>query len=284
MLSVAMLLVFIAAILHVTWNVKLQSTRDPLDVTTRAVTLGLIILLPFMVVYWVAHGMPALHSHAIFFGFLSGLAELGYFFFLSYAYKHGQLSVVYPIARGSAPVLTFLFGVLILQETVNSYQLVGVLSLLAGIWLVRSAQVHGTRGVIPAFATGLFIALYTVIDKVGLAYANPVVFGGLKYFFTVLCMTAAIPLRHWLGYAPAKGKQRTSWATVALIGVAIIATYQLVLFALTMAPVAIISPLRESASVVVTILGIWKLREREGLARKVIGVVSIFVGMVLLAI
>jgi len=76
---------------------------------------------------------------------------------------------------------------------------------------------------------------------------------------------------------------KASWKRIAVIGVCIIGTYQLVLFALTMAPVAIISPLRESASVVVTLWGIWKLKETQGMYPKLSGALMIFIGIILLA-
>jgi len=284
MLSLAILLVFVSAILHVTWNVRLQSENDPLDTSTKAVTLGLICLTPFALTYWFIKGMPVISWQAWWFGFLSGVAELGYFYFLSYSYKRGELSIVYPIARGSAPVLSVIFGVFFLREKISDLQVVGIVCLLLGIWIVRSAQVRGKKGVIPALATGFFIAAYTVIDKVGIGYTNPIFYGGLKYLFTALCLATLIPLRHRLTSGANAKSTRASWKNIAFIGVCIIATYQLILFALTMAPVAIISPLRESASVMVTIWSVWKLKERSGLAQKVVGVVAIFTGIVLLAV
>jgi len=283
MLTLAIMLVCLSAFLHVTWNVKLQSENDPLDTSTKAVIVGLACLTPFIAAYWLVQGAPIVAWQAVWFSFLSGVAELGYFFFLSYSYKRGELSVVYPIARGSAPALAFIFGVFFLQEHIHSAQIIGVLCLLLGIWLVRGTQVKGKKGAIPALITGFFIAAYTVIDKIGLNYADPIIFGELKYFFTAICLAAFIPLRHKLGMADTTPSRKTNWKKIALIGICIIATYQLVLFALSLAPVAIVSPLRESASVLVTIWGIWRLKEREGILSKSFGVVAIFGGITLLA-
>ncbi len=270
--------------LHVTWNVKLQSEDDPLDTATKAVTFGIVFLLPIFFAYWLYLGMPTLSSHALVFSGLSGLAELGYFFFLSYSYRHGQLSVVYPLARGSAPIFSFAFGVLFLGEHISQLEVVGVSCLLLGIWAVRGAALSGGRGAIPAIVTGIFIASYTVLDKAGLGGTNPVVFGAFKYLFTALCLLIIVPLRLRFGVAASSRSFTHSWKKMLVMGVAIIVTYQLVLFALTMAPVAIISPLRESASVMVTIWGIWKLKERDRLAQKLIGVGAIFIGIILLSL
>jgi len=284
MFILALILVFCSAILHVTWNVKLQSEADPLDMATRALTIGICCLLPAILAYWLYRGPTPISLHALLFAGLSGIAELGYFFFLSYSYQRGELSVVYPMARGSAPVLSFVFGVLFLGEHISQLQVLGVCCLLVGIWLVRSASISGARGAIPALITGIFIAAYTVLDKIGLAGIDPVLFGGLKYAFTVFCLLAIVPFRTRLGMAKPPKTDFRSWRKILLIGVCIIATYQLVLFALALAPVAIISPLRESASVMVTIWGIWKLKEHNRLVSKLIGVGSIFSGIVLLAI
>lgn len=283
MIVAAIAIVFISAILHVTWNVMLQSTNDPLIVSTKAVSLGMLFFLPILVIVWILSGYPIIPFGAWFWGFLSGVAELGYFMFLSYSYRHGELSVVYPIARGSAPVLSFFAGVFLLQENVNTYQIVGVVLLIVGMWFVRQAKIT-SKGVLPALLTGVFIASYTVIDKVGLGYTTPVFFGGLKYLFTVLCLLVWMPVRQIFNIHAVDVKEKTSWKKIVIVGICIIFTYQLVLFAMSMAPVAIISPLRESASVIVTAWGIWKLKEREGLVIKIIGVIMIFVGIVLLAI
>jgi uncharacterized membrane protein len=283
-ITFAIILVFISAILHVTWNVLIQSENDPLAIATKAITFGILVLTPFMIIYWLSVGAPMISRNAILFGFLSGVAELFYFIFLSYSYKKGELSVVYPIARGTAPILTFTLGIFLLQETVSPFQIIGVLFLLVGIWLVRRAKVSSAKGIIPALFTGVFIAAYTVIDKIGLQYTTPIFFGELKYFFTALCLVAFIPIR---GLFINKSKSdsigiKTSWKKIALIGVCLIATYQLILFALSIAPVSIISPLRESASVLITAWGIWKLKEREGLRYKIVGVLLIFSGIILL--
>lgn len=284
MLSYAIILVFISAILHVSWNVMLQSEKDPLNTSTKALTVGFALLTPFIIWYWIATNEPFIPFNAYFYGFLSGVAELCYFFFLSYSYQHGELSVVYPIARGSAPALSFLFGLFFLQEKVNDLQIVGVLLLLVGIWLVRRVKITGKKGLFPAVLTGLFIASYTVIDKVGLNYTNPILFGELKYFFTALCLLLFMLISKRFAKTETKNTAKTSFKKIAIIGIFLIVAYQLVLFALSISPVAIISPLRESASVVVTAWGIWKLKEREGLYLKITGVVLIFSGIILLAL
>lgn len=289
MIELAIILVFISALLHVSWNVMIQSADDPLVVATKAVSIGIAILIPFLILYWTVSGYPSISLYAWLFALLSGIAELFYFVFLSYAYRHGQLSIVYPIARGSGPIISVILGVLLLQESVGTYQIVGVILLIIGIWLVRRAKAEGMRGIVPALLTGLFISLYTVIDKIGLHFTNPIIFGGLKYFFTAVCLLAWIPIRksfniHVLTKKELQQQKHSPWWKIALIGIFIIAAYQLVLFALNSTPVTIVSPLRESASVIVTGWGIWKLKEKEGLYLKITGAISIFTGIVLLAL
>lgn len=288
MISFAIALVFLSAILHVTWNVLIQSSRDPMVVATKAISLGVAVLTIPVFLYWIGNGSPSIPWKAWFWGLMTGVAELFYFMFLSYAYRHGQLSIVYPIARGSAPIVSVLLGLFLLQEPVGEYQVLGVIFLIIGIWLVRSIKTNSSKGVAAALLTGVFIAAYTVIDKVALDYVDAIIFCWLKFFFTAVCLLAWIPVRKMFNIhalsEEEQGKADMPFWKIALIGVCLITTYQLVLFALETTPVAIVSPLRESASVIVTAWGIWKLNEREGKWQKILGVLIIFAGIVLLTL
>lgn len=283
MLLDALILVFISAILHVSWNVMVQKEQDPFAISSKAVLFGTLVYTPFIFCVWIWSKTPVILPLAFFYAFLSGLAELLYFLFLSHSYKHGELSVVYPIARGSAPVISVFLGLFLLHEHIDHIQIIGIGLLLLGIWLVRQTQMHMGRGIITAFLTGVFIAVYTVIDKVGLQYTNALYYGELKYVFTSLALLAYLLIIKQPTQKHTQQKSKPPFLKIAIVGVFIILAYQLVLFALAISPVAIISPLRESASVVVTAWGIWKLKEREGMVYKILGVCFIFIGIILLA-
>src|SRR3954447_4899539 len=106
-------LVLFVAVLHVAWKAILKSAGDPLRTAERASVAGVVAFAPFVAVGWVAAGRPGIPADVIGLALVSGVLEAAYFIFLAAAYKRGGLSVVYPIARGTAPLLTVGLGVIV---------------------------------------------------------------------------------------------------------------------------------------------------------------------------
>jgi drug/metabolite transporter (DMT)-like permease len=208
---------------------------------------------------------------------LSGLFELAYFVFLSEGYRRGDLSVVYPIARGTAPVLAVLAGLLLLREHVSTVQLAGVLCLLAGIWAVRRPRAAGPATGW-ALITGVCIASYTTIDRIGVRLGPPWLYGWAVFFFTCVFLLAWLRLRSGPLEWPA------SWRSTFGVGFLMTSTYVLVLFALSIAPLAVIAPLRESSIVLVALWGVFRMREREGWALKLAGAAATVAGAALVTV
>jgi len=100
--------------MHATWNILLKTAGDPLRTATVGMLAAFGVLAPVVAVGWLVLGPVAIPPQAVLIGFLSGLAEIAYFVFLAAAYRRGDLSIVSPLARGSAPVLIVLIGVLII--------------------------------------------------------------------------------------------------------------------------------------------------------------------------
>ena len=113
--GIVFLLLF-AALMHATWNVLLKTASDPLRTAGRSMFVGACVLIPIGLLGWWISGQPAIPADAWRLSCLSGLLEAAYFIFLSAAYRRGDLSLVYPIARGTAPVLAVGAGVLVLGE------------------------------------------------------------------------------------------------------------------------------------------------------------------------
>ena len=276
MTTLAVALVLGAAGMHAAWNVLLKGASDPLRLAQRALVVGVVAFAPVTAVLWLLTGRPGLPPLAWVLAALSGLAELGYFVFLSRAYRAGELSFVYPIARGTGPLVAVLGGLLLLHERLGALQLVGVAILLAGIWVVRRPS--GTRGpLVAAVVTGLFIGTYTVIDRVGVRLGPPWLYAWVVFVTTAIALAAAVALR------PAGG-ELPPWRTTVAVGVMMNATYYVVLLALALAPVSIVAPARESAIVLVSAWSVLRLREREGAALKLAGAAAIVVGIVLLVL
>lgn len=276
MTAAVVVLALAAAGLHAGWNVLLKSSGDPLPTSTRSLAASAAIVTPIALVGWLATGHPSLPSAGWLVLVASAAAELFYFIFLSRAYQAGDLSVVYPVARGTGPLVAVVGGLLILREHLTVLELIGVVALLAGIWSVRRPRVNAA--VVPALVTGLFIGIYTTLDRVGINLGSPWLYGGLLWLLIALFLAA------WTRGRPLRRGGGANWRTSSVIGLLSAAAYGLVLVALVLAPVAIVAPLRESAIVLVTAWGVWKLKEREGAVLRLAGAVAIVAGIALIAL
>jgi uncharacterized membrane protein len=270
------LLALAAAGLHAGWNVLLKTSGDPLPTATRAVATSATVATPAALLVWWLTGHPNLPPLGWTVLVLSSVAELLYFIFLSRAYRAGDLSVVYPVARGTGPLIAAAAGLLILHEHLSTLELVGVIALLAGIWLVRPPRMN--PALVPALITGVFIGIYTVLDRVGINLGSPWLYAGLLWAFIAILLAA------WTRLEPLRAGAGERWRTSVTIGLLMASAYGLALVALTLAPVAIVAPLRESAIVLVTAWGVIRLRERERAAPRLAGALVIVAGIVLLAI
>ena len=292
-------LVFLSGVLHVAWNVRLKTAGDPL----RAATVGMVAaafgIVPAGIAVWWLGGHPALPVAGIVLGIGSGLVEAAYFIFLSAAYRRGDLSVVYPIARGTAPLIAVAFGVVLLGERLGIPGSIGVALLLVGFLVLQrpwralqrpAVAADGTRGrridpaVAFALATGLTIATYTLIDRLGTRIIDPVPYAA------ILWITTAITLVLWVTFVAgggilAGGPEQIRRAAVG--GWLTLGAYLLILVALSVAPLSGVAPLRESATVFAAAWGSVRLGEaadRGDTVRRVGASVLIVVGALLLAV
>jgi len=271
-------LVLLAAGFHAAWNALLKASENPLALATRAVTWGTAVSLPPVAIAWVVTGRPGLPLAGWLLALASAFLELIYFITLSTAYQRGELSVVYPIARGTAPLLAVLVGLLLLGERLHATAALGVIALVVGIWVVRRPAAAGSA-LWPALLTGVLIAAYTSLDRIGVRLGPPWIYGWLLWFFGAIFLIAYTTVRR------IPGSRLTDEPRLSLtVGVLMTAAYFMILFALSVAPLAIIAPLRESAIVLVTAWGIWRLGERRGASLRVAGALAIVVGIALLTI
>jgi drug/metabolite transporter (DMT)-like permease len=293
--TLAIALVLVAAVLHAGWNVLLKTSGDPLRTAVRLQAIGTAVLVPVAVVAWIAHGRPPLEPAGVALAFGSGILEAVYFLFLSAAYSRGDLSLVYPIARGTAPLVAIGIGVVLLRETLGLGASIGVGCLVAGILLVarpwRALQVAGRRhrGAIGfALATGASIAAYSAVDRIGVRILEPWIYGAFLAIFATAILATVVFLGRRTGVLAtplAPAHPTPAWRD-GLAGVVSLTAYLLVLFAYSLAPLAAVAPLRESGIVIAAAWGAIRLGEstgrREAAAR--IGAAALVVlGAVLLA-
>jgi drug/metabolite transporter (DMT)-like permease len=287
LITIAIVLALVAAALHGTWNVLVKVSGDPTDTLTRATAAAAVLMTPAAFVAWLINGRPGLSIEAAGLAALSALLELVYIFLLSAAYRRGEVSVVYPIARGSAPLLAVLIGLGLLGERLAAPQLLGVGLLLAGILAVTLPQTSG-RATVPALLTGVAIAAYTAVDRVGVRLAAPWLYGWLL----VVLLATGLAVTRWVrvrlasptfASGPEEAPHPVTWRQAVIVGVFMWVGYLLVLVALSIAPLSVVAPVRETAVVAVAVWGVWRLRERQAAALKLSGAVATLLGVALLA-
>ena len=271
-----------AAALHGTWNVLIKVSGDPLATFRRAtlVAAGVatVVLIPEVALL----GRPALTPPAVGLCLLSASLETIYFVLLSTAYRRGDLSAVYPIARGSAPLLAVAVGLVLLGEHLSVAQLAGVALLLLGILAVTISQ-SGGRATLPALLTGVAIAAYTSVDRLGVRLTTPWIYGWLLFTLMAIELNVALAIASRLGWKVGP-VDALSWRESATIGSFMWAGYFLVLWALSLAPLAVVAPVRETSIVAVAAWGVWRMHERRSAALKLSGAVATLLGVALLAV
>ena len=277
MTSAVFVMVLSAAVLHAVWNALVKLHGDRLVVMVMITVSGGIaslFLLPF-----VSFPAPAAWPYI----WVSLVLHNAYYLFLVIAYRYGDLSHVYPLARGSAPLIVAGLSVLFLGETLTRQGFLSVAVIGLGIMsltLTRGATgFREPRAVIFALGTGCFIAAYTVVDGLGARLAE----SAHAYTFWLLAIDT-IPLATfvlWLRRGKAVQVVRRSWKVGVLAGLTSLVAVWLVNWALTLAPLAMVSAVRETSIVFAVLLGVVFLKERLDLIR-LAAITTTLVGAVML--
>jgi drug/metabolite transporter (DMT)-like permease len=287
--AVVIPIVGLAAVLHAAWNVILKTSGDPVLVAFRLNLVSVGVLGPIVGALWLAQGGGAIPVEGLVLALVSGTLEAAYFVTLSTAYRHGDLSVVYPLARGTAPLLAVALGVLVLGESLSVAGWFGVGCLLAGVLLVsrpwrsiRGGRIDTAVGF--ALLTGVAIAAYSAVDRVGVRLMSPLLYAVLLFGVATALLGA------WLlvsGRSRPRQADDVPWPRSFVAGLMAMLAYVLVLVALSIAPLVIVAPLRESAIIIVSGWGAIRLGEAEGRAdatRRIGAAVLLVVGIALLVV
>jgi drug/metabolite transporter (DMT)-like permease len=295
----ALVLVLVAAVIHASWNLVAKRTGG--DVRFILLLQLGVALIWAPVGFWFAWrevpGYGLLHWGLIG---ASGLLHAGYLLVLLQGYRLGDLSVVYPLARGTGPLITALLASLVLGEALGWQGAIGVGGVACGIFLIaggpkslallRSAPgasedlIRLRHGIGYGLLTGLFIAAYSVVDgyAVKVADISPVsvdYLGNLARLpFTVLLLVWRSK-GHAVGLRRVWSEQRRAALTIAAISPV---AYVLVLYAARLAPLSHVAPAREVSMLFAALLGGSLLREGN-VAQRVVGALCITVGVIVLA-
>jgi drug/metabolite transporter (DMT)-like permease len=270
----ALLLALAAAVIHATWNLLIADSEDTQSAAAVAVVVGVVVFAPVAALSW------RLEWSALPYVAGSSALELLYLALLAAAYSAAAMSFVYPIARGSAPVLVLIVSAFALGGTVSVMAALGVVIVALGIVLVRGqgAGSASPRHLLLALSVGACIAGYTLVDKRGILHGSPI-----SYLELVLALTAAVyVVGVWRVRGGAALLAAVSRRTV-LAGVGLFGSYVLVLAALRLAPAASVAAVRESS---VLFAALWLAaggRERVGVGR-LAGAVAVVAGIALISL
>ena len=242
-------LVLFGAALHATWNALVKSGTDKsLDAAMVALGAGAVGLafLPFV---------PLPRPEAWPFILVSAFLQFAYFQLVAGAYRAGDIGLVYPLMRGTAPLLVAMTSGIVLGEHLSLTAMAGVLVISAGVLTLAFESRHGSRrAIVLALANALVIATYTFVDGAGArASGNAVSYTlWMSLLPPVLLFAWAVSRR---GSATVWNHVRRNWARGLFGGAGSIASYGLALWAMTQAPVALVAALRETSILFAVLIG-----------------------------
>ena len=256
-------LVVAAAFFHTLWNFAARKATGNIVVIWLALLAGCLALLPGIVVLAVLGVIsPQVPASAVGCVVATGLLHGVYFHLLGRAYERGEISVVYPILRGSGIGLTAILASLILKEEISPIGLTGIGLVFSGIVLMGIPLLRGgaeTDQYRIALSVGVSIAAYSLVDKVGVGRMTPVLYIWLMFLIAAAVTWPSVMIRH---RGEVLHTARAHPGPIMIIGVGSIGTYLMILFALQQTPVSYIVAAREFSVVVGALLGVFLLRER----------------------
>jgi drug/metabolite transporter (DMT)-like permease len=256
MLSLTGGFVLLAAVLHASWNALLHGNRDRF-LSMAWMSIAIAVTSTFVVV---SHPLPASWPYLV----ASGLVHIVYNISLVRSYRRNDLALAYPIARGSSPLLVALGAAVFAHEAIGPVSALGIALTSAGIIAIALQRHRVSRaGVLAALATGATIALYTVIDGIGvrLSDGQPLVYTAWMFMFYWLMPLLFVATR---GIAPLWTPVRDEPLAVASSlagGLVSLAAYGIVIWALQSGAMGMVSALRETSVVFAVLIGRLFLRE-----------------------
>jgi drug/metabolite transporter (DMT)-like permease len=271
-----------AAFLHASWNVLIAGARDSESAAAVATVAGVVLLAPVALV------TGGVQTAALPYAGASAVIHVGYLALLARAYQGGDVSVVYPVSRGTAPVLVLAFGALLLGEGASAVQVAGVVAVSAGVFMVgarrqtsagrKKLDIRPARDLLFGVAIALTIASYTLVDAEGVDRAH-----APAYLFLLLAPSAVV-------YAAALAMSGRGAAMRAelrprtlLTGALIVGAYGSVLAALRLADAAPVAAVRESSVVIAAVFAAVFLHERVD-GRRLSGALVVVAGVAAIAL
>jgi drug/metabolite transporter (DMT)-like permease len=264
----ALVLVLGSAAVHALWNALLADAEDTHAASAAMLLAGLVLFAPVAALTW------DLDAAAIPYVLASGCLELLYFGLLAAAYARAELGFVYPVARGSAPVVVLAVSLVALGASVSAWQAAGVLAVAAGVMLVRGLGAGRGADLALALCVGACIAAYTIVDDHGLRHAAPIA------YLALVIAVAAVPYAAVVG---PRAIRRAATGRTLLAGAGMFGAYALALAALELAEAAPVAALRET-SVLMAAVGAALVGQARMPVMRVAGACVVVVGAAAIAL
>ena len=292
MTPTAFALIILAGLIHASWNIVAKKAGG--DARFAFFTSVLMMLFWAPLGWWVGRdAVPLWGVREWAFIGVSGVLHVLYFVILLRGYRKSDLTVVYPMARGSGPLLASLAAIVLLGEQITALGLLGIAGVVGGVFLIAGgpgllraahdpqarARVH--KGMAYGLLTGVFIASYTVVDgyAVKVVLMSPLLIDYMGNFVRVALLAPAV-LRD---LPTAAVLWRTQWRYALLVGVVSPVAYVLVLYAMQQAPLSHVAPAREVSMLFAALIGGHLLGEGDRVAR-ILGALCIAAGVTALAL
>jgi len=258
MLSYAGGFVLLAALLHASWNAMLHGNRDRfLSMTWMSIAIAAISTLVVLFVPWPARAAwPYIGA--------SGLVHIVYNATLVRSYRRNDLAQAYPVARGSSPLLVTLGAALFAHEAIGPLHAIGIAMISGGIIAIALQGQHVSRaGVLAALTTGVTIAVYTVIDGIGVRSSGgqALAYTAWMFMFYWLMPVLFVAVRGLTALWEPVREAPLSVGSSLIGGVVSIAAYGIVIWALQSGAMGTVSALRETSVVFAVLIGRVFLRE-----------------------
>jgi drug/metabolite transporter (DMT)-like permease len=278
----AIALLFLSASLHTLWNLLLKQSRQKFIASWWIVTIGAIMFMPGLFYT----GMPP--REIWHFALLSAGLEASYMLTLSLAYKNSDFSLVYPMARGTAPAFLLLWSLLFLHEQLTGWGLLGLVLIISGLILTGTSSLiqnwtnlPNIKGILAALATAFLISVYTFVDGIAVK-RGPALPYGLLMFTLIPVWSTPFVLRNY-GWSQVVGEWKLQPARFLIAGFLGVLAYLIALYAYSFAPISYSGAIRE-ISVVLGALAGWRfLGENLGSVR-MMGAFIIFSGILIIAL
>ena len=273
MTALSLVLVLLSAVAHASWNLMLKRAGDPEVFAWVMLVVGSILLAPVgLALLW--HN--SMDFPGLWFLLASVVLHVFYFILLARGYATGDLSIVYPVARGMGPMLVPVLAVILLGEIIETMAIVGIAAIVGGIYTIswwgnfhqvlRSPLLFlRSAGMRYAVLTGLTIAVYSIVDKEGVGHIQPLLYIYFMFIGTVALLAPYILANK--GMETVKAEWRANAVPITVSGLLAFAAYGLVLTAFSLSRVSYVAPAREVGIVIGVLMGIFLLKEPFGQGR-----------------